>query len=79
VAPYTGPTKADEEAHRFNLRKRVALEKVEALLAPLQRAVKFGIATPEEEEQLTRLEMHSVMVMRAKSGPLPTLADKASQ
>lgn len=73
IGPCLKPTREEQDAAIFPILQRQELERVEALIAPLQRSVKFGLATAEEERELTRLEMHSVMVMKANSLPLPTL------
>ncbi|APU01169.1 tail fibers [Aeromonas phage 32] len=71
IGPYTGMTKEQEEMATFPLRQRVELERLEKLITPLARAVKFKLATPEEEAELEALERHTVAVMQAKGPTLP--------
>ncbi|PWI80486.1 phage tail protein [Enterobacter sp. CGMCC 5087] len=49
----------------FGTQKESLLMEAERIIAPLERAVKFGIATEEEKLQLEAWEKYSVMVNRA--------------
>lgn len=72
IKPFTGQTKEQMEMAMFPMLKRQELEKLETKIAPLQRAVKFGMATPEEIAELEALERHTVAVMRAEGPVMPT-------
>ncbi|QIZ02630.1 putative tail protein [Aeromonas phage AhyVDH1] len=74
IGPYTGPTKEQMEMATFPTRKRQALEKVEAQILPLQRAVKFGMASNDEVAELEKLERYTVALMRAEGPDLPLAA-----
>lgn len=71
IGPYTGPTREEQEVATFPRRQQVELDRLEKLITPLQRAVKFKLATPEEEAELEALERHTVAVMQAKGPTLP--------
>lgn len=71
IGPYVGMTADEELAVTFPVRQRKALAATEAKIAPLERAKRLGMATPEELEQLEALERHSVEVMRCEGPELP--------
>lgn len=60
----------DHEA-LFKSAHRKATVEAERALAPLERARRLGVATPEELEELEALEIYSVQLMRAKGPELP--------
>lgn len=71
IAPYPGPTKEEEAMLSFQYRRAAELARVEALIAPLERMRKFGMATEEELAELESLEMYSILLTRAKGPDLP--------
>ncbi|APU00417.1 tail fibers [Aeromonas phage 3] len=72
ISPCTAPTDEEVAAKLYPTVKRVELEKLEAELAPLLRAIKFGMATPEEKAKAEALERYTVEVMRSEGPTLPT-------
>ncbi len=71
VAPYAGPSKEEEAMLTFPSRRAAELARVEALIAPLERMRKFGMATEEELAELESLEMYTILLTRAKGPDLP--------
>ncbi|MGL5215820.1 MAG: tail fiber assembly protein [Aeromonas hydrophila] len=71
VGPYTGPTPYEELMATFPARKRAEMERVEALIAPLERARRLGVATEEELAELASLELYTIELMRAEGPALP--------
>ncbi len=55
----------------FPSRRAAELARVEALIAPLERMRKFGMATEEELAELESLEMYTILLTRAKGPDLP--------
>lgn len=75
IAPYSGPSQGEIEARQFGLKREAKATRVEALIAPLERARRLGMATPHEEAELERLERYSVHLMRATPSNLIALRD----
>ncbi|AWH15046.1 tail fibers protein [Aeromonas phage 85AhydR10PP] len=68
IAPYSGPTQADLEAKANMVKARKELALIETLIAPLSRASRLRMATPEEEAELETLERRSIALLRALPG-----------
>jgi hypothetical protein len=52
----------------FGTQKELLQMEAECVIAPLERAVKYGLATDEEKLQLEAWEKYSVLVNRVQSG-----------
>lgn len=68
IAPYSGPLMADLEAKANMVKARKELAYIETLIAPLSRASRLRMATPEEEAELEVLERRSIVLLRALPG-----------
>lgn len=68
IAPYVGPSMADLEAKAQAVMARKELAYIETLIAPLSRASRLRMATPEEEAELEVLERRSIALLRALPG-----------
>lgn len=75
ISPYAGPTKEDLDTQAFHRKKAKAADTAERMIAPLERAKRLGLATPEEEAELDRLERYSVYLLRAKGPELFAMSD----
>lgn len=53
--------------------KAQRLSEAEVAIAPLQRAVKYGIATGEEKKSLEKWEVYTVMLSRVNSSQAPDI------
>lgn len=71
IAPYLGPSQYEELMATFPARKRAEMERVEAKIAPLERAHRLGVATEDEVNMLTSLELYTIELMRAEGPELP--------
>ena len=73
VAPFTGKTDAEIYADSFPRRKQLAQAKVDTLIAPLERAARLSMASQEELEQLNKLEVYSIVLMRSTGPDVPAM------
>lgn len=71
ISPYSGPSSAELEALAFLDKVEAAQKETAAKIAPLERAVRFGMATDKEKAELESLERYSVALMRAEGPDLP--------
>lgn len=64
IAPYLHSVQAADDEASIAATKAALMANVEALIAPLARAVKYGIATEDEAERLEALERYTVFLNR---------------
>ncbi|MGL4355659.1 MAG: tail fiber assembly protein [Aeromonas popoffii] len=64
VAPYDDSGDKAARVMMANKAKEVRMARLEAEIAPLARAARLGIITPEEVEKLKALELESVQLYR---------------
>ncbi|AWH15326.1 tail fibers protein [Aeromonas phage 14AhydR10PP] len=77
VAPYTGPLDSEIAAVTFASRKAKELDRVEKLIARLERMKRLGASTPAENVELACLEVYSIDLHRAEGPDFPTLVQFA--
>ena len=73
VAAFTGKTDAEIFADSFPRRKQLAQAKVDTLIAPLERAARLSMASQEELEELNKLEVYSIVLMRSTGPDVPVM------
>ncbi|WP_261804191.1 tail fiber assembly protein [Serratia marcescens] len=75
VAPYLPPEIPLEQLRERALSKRSRLlADADAVIRPLERAVKLGIATEEEKARLDAWERYSVLLSRVDTDKAPDIA-----
>ncbi|MGL5484076.1 MAG: tail fiber assembly protein, partial [Aeromonas veronii] len=63
--------KEQEGAARFAAKRAKAMATTEARIAPLERARRLGMATPEELAELEALERYTITLMREEGPEVP--------
>lgn len=68
------PLTTEELVARAETQKTALMQEAEIIIAPLSRAVKLGIATPEEVQRLEQWETYTVLLSRVDTSD-PLLID----
>lgn len=71
IGPYAGPSKAEEQARVFEIKRAAEQAKVEKRITLLERVKRLGLADNDELAELEALELYSVQLMRAEGPELP--------